>query len=274
MTHAFTLRRAAVISALLICVLGWACGSPTSPSSGPQSTGVASTPPPPSPPPAPTFVRYNVSGVVTDESGAPLPGVSITVDYPPGGSFASPPGRCVQNMLCLISTSSNGRGEYELSFEPGPGIIFMADVAGLAYSYSDGFEQNLQVLPRGTTEIRQTLRLRQERRVNAGQSVAVAIERDSTMCTDLEDWWLLTYRCEILNVLVGETATLTVEARGVQGGDSPRVFFATTGRYTTTQGNEPGRATVGVEAGQRYKVFIGTPVGNAPTRFDVSTSLR
>ncbi len=80
MTHVLGLRRAALLSGLLIGVLGSACGSPTSPTPRPTSTGPAAAPPGP-PPSPPTFERYRVAGVFTDESGAPLAGLPVWVDY-------------------------------------------------------------------------------------------------------------------------------------------------------------------------------------------------
>jgi hypothetical protein len=234
MRYDVTLRHRTVISfpfALLSCALGWACSSPTSPVSSAASARPGSPPPP-----SPTVVRYRVSGVVTDDTGAPIAGVPLELDYPRGGNFASPPARCIPQAGCFISTSTNDRGEYAVSFEPGLGWVFNADGAGLIYSLRDGFEHDIQLLPRGAPDIQQPLRLRRVRTVSAGQPITVSIERDSALCSDLEDWWLLTNRCEVVTVLTGEAGTLTVEASAAQAaGDVAHVFFATSGRYTTTQ---------------------------------------
>jgi hypothetical protein len=103
----------------------------------------------------------------------------------------------------------------------------------------------------------------------------VSIEPESALCSDLEDWWMLTSRCENVQILVDKPGTLTIEARAANAeGISPVVFFATSGRYTTVQANAPGTASVGVQAGERYRVFVGIPGGMAGHSFDVSTSLR
>jgi hypothetical protein len=94
------------------------------------------------------------------------------------------------------------------------------------------------------------------------------------LCWDAEDWLLLTRRCEIVTVVVGETGTLTIEAHASDaGGVLPMLFFATSGRYTTTQTQGSGTVSVGIEAGQRYTLFVGIPTGTTG-RYNLSTSVR
>jgi hypothetical protein len=212
---------------------------------------------------------------VTDENGAPLAGVHVEVDYRLGGDSSNPQARCVSALgACFLLTSTNDRGEYDVEFEPGPGRLFNSDGAALIYSLRDGSEVNAQLVARGATEFRQTLRLRNVRTLTAGHATTVSIDADSSLCSDLEDWWVLTNRCDVLTVVASEAGVLTVDANAPTGGEKPLVFFATSGWYTTTQNNEPGRATVGVQAGRPNRVYIGTPIGNAPARYEVSTSLR
>ena len=223
MTHVFTLRRAAVVSGLLIGALGLACGSPTSPT--PRTTATPPAASPPSPPPAPpTFTRYRIAGVVTGDNGAPLADASINVDYPPGGQFANPPSRCVRDWFCIITTRANSRGEFDVEFEPGPGTVFNAQAAALIYSLRDGFEAGLQLVPRGAAEQRQTLRLRQVRTVSAGQAISASIEHDSSLCSDLEDWWVLTNRCEVLTVVASEADAVPATLAGARAGDLVVLF--------------------------------------------------
>ena len=260
------MRKAAV---LLIAALGAACGSPNSPS--PAET----SPPSPSQPSA-TGTRYTATGVVTDEIGSPAAGALVEVDYSGGGAFSSPPAHCPFSNSCWIAMHTDGGGNYAFAFDSGPGLVhgLDSDGAGVIYSFADGYETNIQLLPRGTSATVANLRLRRVRPLNAGQSVTLTIEPDSSLCSDLEDWWVMHSRCENIEVVAGTTGRLTVDARAVDaGGTIPVVFFATTGRYTTTQTLGPGTVSVGVEAGQRYRVFVGLPVGTLG-RYDVTTSVR
>jgi hypothetical protein len=256
--------------AVLIATLGWACDSPSSPSAGSPSLPVTDSSLPPSPP---TWMRYHVSGIVTDEIGSPISGAVVEVDYTRGGEFSSPPSFCPPQVpgFCWSQVVTNSGGYYEIVFEPSLGRYGV----GLIYSQREGYETDIQLLTGGTPEIVQNLRLDRVRSIRAGQSITVSIEPDSALCSDLEDWWLLTSRCENVEILVPEAGTLTVDARASQSaGVIPFVFFATTGRYAGRQTPGPGTASVGVQAGERYRIYVGIPRGTAAQRYDVSTTLR
>jgi hypothetical protein len=256
---------------LFVAALGAACSSPNSPSPA------ATSPPPPSPSqPSPTVTRYSVTGVVTDEIGSPVAGAVVEVDYSRGGDFSSPPAYCPFSNFCWIAMHTDGGGNYAFAFDSGQGLVHGpdSDGAGVIYSFADGYEANIQLLPRGTPAIVANLRLRRVRPVNAGESVTLTIEADSSLCSDLEDWWLLARRCENIEVVAGTTGRLTVDARAADaGGTIPVVFFATSGRYTSIQTPGPGTVSVGVEAGQRYRVYVGLS-GGTVGRYDVTTSVR
>ena len=250
--------------AVMIVALVSACNAPSTPT--PTST-------PPAPPP--TLLRYHVSGIVTDETGSPIVGASVSVDYSRGGEFSSPSSFCPMANFCWLKTVTNDGGHYEFVFEPGPGPVFGANGAGVIYSWPAGYEGSIQVLPRGSPDIVQNLRLRRSRTVSVGQSITVSIEPESSLCSDLEDWYLLTRRCENFEILVGKSGTLTVDARPTEAsGIVPVPFFATTGDYTSRQDPQPGTVSIGVLAGKRYRVFVGIPSGIEAQRYDVSTSLR
>jgi hypothetical protein len=266
---AVTLRDTAGISlpvAVLIAALGWACSSPSAPTRTSTST------PTRTPTPAPTLTRYHLSGIVTDDSGSPIAGAQVEVDYSRGGEFSSPPSFCPDRQsFCWIHAVTNGGGYYEIVFEPSLGPYGV----GLIYSSREGYETDIQLLPRGTAEIVQNLRLDRVRTIRAGQSITVSIEPESSLCSDLEDSWLLASRCENVEILAAHAGTLTVEARAAEaGGIIPVVFFAATGRYTSPEVHGPGTVAVGVQAGERYRIFVGIPSGIAAHRYDVSTSLR
>lgn len=251
--------------AVLIVALVSACNGPSTPTP---------TPPPPPGGPSPTLVRYQVSGIVTDETGSPIAGASVSVDYSRGGEFSSPSSFCPH--FCWLSTVTNDGGYYEVVFEPGLGPVFGANGAGLIHTWRDGYWTNIQLLPRGAPDIVRNLPLRRVRTLSAGQSTTVSIEPESSLCSDLEDWFILTSRCENVEILVDKAGTLTVDARAMEaGGGVPVVFFATSGEYTRGQERQPGTVSVGVRAGNRYRIFVGIPSGIvAAQRYEVSTSLR
>jgi hypothetical protein len=253
-----------------IAMLAVACGrSPTQPA----PSGI---PPPTSVTPIERvpITLYQVSGNVTDESGSPIPQARVLINYLGDGAFSSPAARCSFGG-CWLSASADSAGHYEASFEPSSGPVFGADAAALIESSHDGYATNVQLLPRQPTEVVRDIRLRRRRTIAAGESVTVSIEQDSSLCSDQEDWFVLTSRCENVVVEVATSGTLTVEARLPDGGASDAlVFFPTSGFYTGFQSTRSGAASVGVAAGTRYLVYVGTPIGREPQRFEVLTSVR
>ena len=94
------------------------------------------------------------------------------MDYRLGGESGSPQANC-GGQDCWLSTVTSGSGYYEVVFESAPGPLWVAgeDVgAGLIFSWRDGYEGDIQVLPRGTAEIVQNLHLHPVRTVCAGES--------------------------------------------------------------------------------------------------------
>jgi len=194
---------------LAVClVLTSGCGStPTSPAPTPVPT------PTPSPAPAPTIARYHVTGRVTQENGSLLSGAGVEVDYAGGGgAFSDPPAHC-HSLGCWLLTRTDPAGRYDVTFEPGPGPIFLAQGAGVMYGFMEGFATNVQLLPRGSAEIGQNLRLRPVRRIDVGQSIEVTVEPDSSLCSDLEHLYALSYRCEFVDVVAPTPGTLLLELR-------------------------------------------------------------
>lgn len=263
---------ASFFCAVLVLSLAWACDS--APPTTPSVTPGPSSPGPTSPSFTPSFTRYQLSGRVTDEVGSPIAGAIVEVDYSGGGSSSSPPSVCPAfASFCWLATRTNGSGEYKVEFEAAshpqyPGAI------GYVYALHEGHEANIQMVPAGTPEIIQDLRMRAVRALNAGDSITISVEPDSSRCSDLEDWWVLGSRCEIVQITTDTAGTLLVEARAADGGSAPTMFWATTGDYAgVPQQTGPGVISIPVRGGT-YSVFIGTPAGLASRRFDVVTSLR
>ncbi len=145
---------------------------------------------------------------------------------------------------------------------------------GYVYSFHEGYETDIQWVPTGSTTAVLNLHLRPIRRISAGASTVVSVEPDSSLCSDLEDWWVGTSRCEVVRI-EATAGTLVVEARAAEaGGVVPVVFWATSGNYAGLI-TRPGPGTVSIPArGGTYLIFVGTPDGMASQRFEVLTSLR
>jgi hypothetical protein len=177
---------------------------------------------------------------------------------------------------CYLFTRTDPAGMYDVTFEPGPGPIFLASgAAGLIYAFLDGFAANIQLLPLGSAEIVQNLRLRPERRITAGQSIALTVEPDSSLCSDLEDLFALSYRCEFVDVIAPVPGTLLVEIRAEPGGVIPTAFWATSGDYIApiARSSDPSTLSFPMRAG-RVQILAGIPVGIGPQRLTVSTSMK
>ena len=255
--------RVAVLCVLLVSGCG---SSPTAPSPSPSPSST------PAPPTAPAATSFRVTGVVTDETGTPITGLPLHFEFAAGDFASVPELRC--NSYCTISTDAAGR--YELAFKAIPTSFYGSSIAaGLVHTWRDGYQQTVQLLPLGTTEIVQNIRLRRSRVVRAGESFTSIVEPDSSMCTDLEDWFVWTRRCEFIVITTETTGTLVVDARESAGGAPlPLIFFQTTGNYTTTQNVGTGVVSVGVTAGQKYTVLVGAPVDMPAQRYEVATSVR
>jgi hypothetical protein len=256
--------RVAVLCVLLVSGCG---SSPTAPSAPPSPSPA----PTPAPPTAPAATSFRVTGVVTDETGTPLHGLPLHFEFA-AGDFASVP-ELPCNSYCTISTDAAGR--YELSFKAIP-ISFYGSpiVAGLVHTWRAGHESNVQLLPL-RTDIVQHIRLRRSRVIHSGESFTSIIDPDSSMCTDLEDWFVWTHRCDQVVIAAQSTGTLVVDGReGAGGGSVPYIFFQTTGNYTTAQNVGTGVVSVGVRAGEKYTVLVGAPVHTPPAqRYEVKTFL-
>lgn len=257
-----------VALAVLIAPLAGACESGSPPASPSSIPGGTSPPPPPPTPSAST--RYLLSGRVTAEAGSPIVGAVVEVDHGKvaGSSTTSycPP----HPNFCWVSTRTNGNGEYAMEFEGGP----MGNYGiGYVYSLADGYETNIQWVPPGSPTPVQNLHLRRIRVIRAGEATSVSVEPASSLCSDLEDWWLLSNRCEVVQIEASQ-GTLVVDVRDAAGSVVPLVFWATTGNYAGIPVRS-GPSTVSIPVrGGTYKIFVGIPDGTATARFDVVTSLR
>jgi hypothetical protein len=222
------------------------------------------TAPTPVPSPPAAAPAYHASGVVTDETGAPMGGALVSIAFAPYGTAGAG-----------VATPTNGAGQYQLDFSPGGPLGYLPNASGTITAYSPGFQVNQQSLAWGATDVVKNLRLRAVKGVEAGQSLTVSIDADDSICSDQEDWFIPQSRCEQFTVRPGSVGTLMIEARAVtDGGPVPIVFSATSGWYRRQTGGPGTVSLLEVRAGESYQIYVGVPDGTAPQRFAVSTSLR
>jgi hypothetical protein len=258
-----TCRAACVLLASLVS----ACSS--SEEASPQLTLTSPTQPTPATSPTPPDERLQLSGRVLDQNGTPVPGVLVVADY--GGGSPSAPCH-VADQLCWLAAKTNDLGEYLLQFDartwPGGG-------SGFVYTFREGYEVDVQWVPTGPPPAVRDLRVRATRPIPAGESIVVSVDATSSLCTDLEDLLLATMgnRCEIV-VIESGAGMLHVEARPVDGGPAPSMFWYTSGNYAgRITRPAPGAVAIPVRGGT-YRILVGVPEGAPSQQFNVTTTLR
>ncbi len=128
-------------------------------------------------------------------------------------------------------------------------------------------------MPIGASPALRDLRLRPTRSIPAGESIAVTVNATSSLCTDLEDLWAMTNRCEIV-VIESGAGVLNVEARAADDGPPPSIFWYTSGSYAGLITRlAPGAVAIPVRGGI-YRVLVGVPEGAPSRQFTVATALR
>lgn len=248
----------------LVAWLASACHSPSQPS-------LVQTPTP-TPTPTPTSApSFKMSGRVWDENGVPLSGALVAVDYASAGGVSNPPSHCPQSaQFCWLATNTNSAGEYSVEFSPRP---WTGHGLGYVYSFLDGYEGDVQWVPTGPSPSIRDLHLPQTHRIIPGESIVVSVEPTSSLCTDLEDLWVLDSRCETV-VIESGAGTLAVDARPMSGGPAPSIFWYTTGNYDGFISRPaPGSVSIPVRPGT-YRILVAIPDGSPSQQFRVTTSLR
>ena len=204
------------------------------------------------------LTAYRVSGMVTDESGSPIPLASVVVDQGP-----SPHDKDAENRWVTASTSHDGRFELMLNAARRHGA---PNKFGLlrAWTENEEFRGHTQRLEWQETDIVTHVRLRRIRTIDAGQAIDIAVGPDSPLC---ESGGLsLETICEWVRVRYPRAGTLTVEARS-ESGTVPTVRgWMVAGAGTVSFPVSMGRSDCA-------EIAIAIPVGSRPQRFLVTTSL-
>jgi hypothetical protein len=266
-------RTHALVLAVLITSLVAACDSRS-----PVSSSATGATPTLSPPPSSSSTRYLLSGRVLTDAGVPIADAVVEVNHGRASASASTSTCPSIAVFCWVATRTNSNGEYTLEFEAAdearPGVLPSLS-AGFVYSFADGYETNIQWVPRGSSTPVQDLRLRRIGPIRPGEPTSVSVEPTSSLCSDLEDTFQLDYRCEVVHIDASREVTVVVEARDAQGGGATpeALFFATSGNYIgpwvrTGPSTLAATLTPGVS-----RIFVGIRDG-ATRRFDIVTSVR
>ena len=190
-----------------------------------------------------------------------MPGVLVEVDYAAGA---------------WLATRTNEQGEYSFEFHAGTwgGRLGAADWGwGFVYSFDEGYEVDVQWVPTGSSPAVRDLHLRPTRSIRTGESIVVSVDGRSSLCTDLEDLWVMDSRCEIV-VIESGAGMLNVEARPAAGGPAPTIYWYTTGNYAGfITRPAPGAVAIPVRGGT-YRVLVAIPEGAPLQKFNVTTTLR
>jgi hypothetical protein len=240
--------------ALLIVALGCDGRSPSAP--GPATGPVTPTP-----------IRYNLSGMVTDEVGSPVADAQLALYY--------------DNTFKTAKTSTDARGNYSITFESSfstfegnPGVV-----GAIYYTGGGDFENYyVQAVPSGTADVVTNLRLRRLRTLNAGESIIISIDGDSSLAYDGEDFLRMDWMSERLHVRVAEAGKLTVDVRPPSGDMVPqlsifcRLVIDNCYSEPAERPTVPWRQSRYVNGNSLFEIRVAIPSAMAPQQYEVVTS--
>ena len=266
-TNSFAHRRGSLLRVLLCIVLAAACDSappPTAPSTSPS----------PIPAPTPGTTQYRVSGVVMDAAdAAPIASATVVLQHTDGH----------------LTTRTGADGAYAFSFDtsqpyrnrsktvPGDflGLLSVVD-GGYWGDIRRGHWTTVQMLPWGTPDVVQNVRLRPVRTLAAGQSMGLSVESDSSLAWN-EEWdpWVFPSFDTLVEQFVVSAQTdgvLTIDARPVGGSNVATLTCQYAG---CPAWQVQGTISIRVEARRSPLYFsVEIPRASAPQRYEIQTSLR
>ena len=255
MTEGFAQRTAGISLPVAVLILALGCGGDS------PSTPTRNITPAPAPAPAPVSMRYHVSGIVIDDNGSPIANAEVVVENLRGYKHAT--------------TSTNAGGYYQMVFETGtPAADLLIHAGGGEY------EHYFVQAPWGSAGIVKNLRLRRIRTFEAGQSIVVSIDPDSSLAYDGEDWWAFHMVWEKLHVRVADAGTLTIDARPAEGDIIPSlavfcVYVTDNCLFDWVKAPlASGTASLSVKANSLFELRVAIPSPTAPQRYEFATSLQ
>jgi len=265
-TNPFAHWRGSLLRVLMGVVLAAACESAPAPTS--PSTSAS-----PIPAPTPGTTQYLVSGIVMDAAdSAPIASATVVLQHTQGH----------------LITRTGADGAYAFSFDtsqpyrhrfqtvPGNFLALLSVVDGAYWTDRRGHWATVQLLPWGTPDVVQNVRLRPVRTLAAGQSMGLSVESDSSVAWD-RDWdpWVFpsfdTLKEEFV-VSVQTDGVLTIDARPVGGSNVATL----TCQYVGCPASQV-QGTISIRIEARWSPFyfsVEIPRASAPQRYEIQTSLR
>jgi len=222
------------------------------------------SPPAPSPPMRPAS-SYHLSGTVIDDNGSPVANAEVAVqDF-----FGHKQG----------TTSTNADGHYEIVFDTTTASYPVSLIHAGRGEYEHLY---VQALPSETADIVKNLRLRRIQPMEAGESILLSIDRDSSLAFDGDEWMVLDKVWEKLRVNVADAGTLTVDTRPEVGGivpslavscvhvdDNCRFLWVDPPAESVT-----ATASLTVKVNSLFEIRVVIPSASTPQRYAVATSLQ
>ena len=236
---------------ILLAIALAACdaGAPTEPSAVTRPTAVMQ--PSPAPPALPPAQAFSITGVVTGDGGAPMPGAVVTMAHWEAGRVNFP------------SVATDATGAYAITFSANPlGSGFVARAQVVAAGYEE-YWRSLMAVPSGTTVV-QNFRLYRIVSMTAGDSMPLSVPPDIGDCRG----WVAEV-CAIVRVVAPRDGNLRIEVLPSSGSAAPPVEVCCVNG--DEQGGNPMTVPVAAEFGLELR--IGMPRGLTTTQsFLVKTS--
>ena len=242
-----TLGRTLFVIALLAAA---GCDGPT-----PTQPGPSTQPGPAGPPPPTNGTSFEVTGIVTDEGGAPMPGAVVTMAHYTGTDTHS---------LRWPTASTDASGNYRIGFTAIPlGNVFVARAQVVA----DGYEEYWRsIRADGRMTFVENVRLSRITRITAGDSTVLSVGPNVGDCRG----WVAA-ACAVVRITVPKAGRLTIEAVSDDTmTERPPL------EVCCESGNEVSGhpVTINVAPGPELTLFIGLGQGVSTTRsFRVKTSI-
>jgi hypothetical protein len=244
MTNMTRLGCSAALIVLVLVAAGCGGRSP-SPSPTTPTASMVAQPPPPSRSNGESFA---VTGIVTDDHGAPVGAATVTMRYWLGGRISAP------------SVVTDASGRYTIGFTSDPWMIGTSGRGAAQAEISDlAYERYQRTVVATNSSLVENFRIHGIQLIAAGDSLVLPIAPDDGECPDNASG-----PCRIVRVAAATDGKMTVEALSTQPGtEQPRV------EVCCVSGNERygNPVTMPVTAGiAYYEVLIGLSRGLTATQ--------
>lgn len=248
-------KRGHVVLVLLV-TSGCSGGTSTVPSPSPSPTPSPTT----SPTPVPSPTSMSLAGQVTDgETSAPIPGVTVVFSYP------------------VMYATTDGSGNYSFTGLPSPtrssAIVWASDRRrGAPANQADTYEPDFRYYRSAS----QSLHLYRIKRIVAGDSTAVTVTPDDTLCVNnAQDspGAGRDYVCRSVRVVAPSDGIMTVEALSTHGGAHPPLELETINVSPCCSERMGNPTSIHVTAGTEVVAHVEIVSGSTSQSFTLNTSM-